>query len=194
MNVARDDWDGKTKDENTWNPHWKSRCDGDPKYFFGDEVSNNQDAVPSYFAGTLTNDSVENFETQWYNEEDTKNEEGNKDVPIPELDPKKMENFVNHTFQNWGWSSNKQFAKDLERQRQIMQIEERKAKTDRTRSMIHHYYTDLLQSMKKERRFFRKEFENNYKLGNPVAVKGLKYDLESNTFTARCLQIIPKRI
>jgi hypothetical protein len=30
--------------------------------------------------------------------------------------------------------------------------------------------------MKKERRFFRKEFENNYKLGNPAAIRGLKYD------------------
>jgi hypothetical protein len=41
--------------------------------------------------------------------------------------------------------------------------------------------------MKKERRFFRKEFENNYKLGNPAAVRGLKYDQESKTFTARCV-------
>jgi hypothetical protein len=68
-----------------------------------------------------------------------------------------------------------------------MQIEERKAKTDYTRSMIHHYYTDLLQLMKKERRFFRKEFENNYKLGNPAEVRGLKYDQESKTFSARCV-------
>jgi hypothetical protein len=68
-----------------------------------------------------------------------------------------------------------------------MQIEERKAKTDHTRSLIHHYYTDLLQSMKKERRFLRKEFVNNYKLGNPAAVRGLKYDQESDTFTARCV-------
>ncbi len=67
-----------------------------------------------------------------------------------------------------------------------MQIEERKAKTDHTQSMIHHYYTNLLQSMKKERRrFFRKEFENNYKLGNPAAVRGLNYDQELDTFTAQ---------
>jgi hypothetical protein len=69
-----------------------------------------------------------------------------------------------------------------------MQIELRKAKADHTPSMIHHYYTNLLQSMKKERRFFRKEFENNYKLGNPAAVRGLKYDQESDTFTARCVK------
>jgi hypothetical protein len=94
VNVAEDDWDGKTKDENMGNPHWKNHCDGDPKYFFGDKVSNSQDAVNSYFAGTLTNDSVENFETQWYNNEDIENDEGNKDVPIPELDPKKMEKLL----------------------------------------------------------------------------------------------------
>jgi hypothetical protein len=42
---VKDDWDGKTKDENTWNPHWKSHCDGNPLYFFGDEVSNNTHTV-----------------------------------------------------------------------------------------------------------------------------------------------------
>jgi hypothetical protein len=67
-----------------------------------------------------------------------------------------------------------------------MRIEERKAKTDHTQSIIHHYYTNLLQLMKKERRLFRKEFENNYNLGNPAANRGLKYDQESNSFTARC--------
>jgi hypothetical protein len=68
-----------------------------------------------------------------------------------------------------------------------MRIEERKVKTDHTRSLIHHYYTNLLQSRKKERRFFRKEFENTYKLGNPAAVRGLKYDQELDTFTAQCV-------
>jgi hypothetical protein len=48
-----------------------------------------------------------------------------------------MEKFVSHSFQNWSWSSNKQFVKDLEFQHQIMQIEERKEKTDHTQSMIH---------------------------------------------------------
>ena len=119
---------------------------------------------------------MENFKTQWNNEAEPEKEGSNRELPIPQLDPKRMEKFVDYSFRNWGWSSNKQFVKDLERQRQIMQIEERKAKTDYTGSVIHHYFTDLLQSMKKERRFFRKEFENNYKLGNPAAVRGLKYD------------------
>jgi hypothetical protein len=130
---------------------------------------------------------MENFKTQWHNEAEPEKEGSNRELPIPQLDPKKMEKFVDHSFRNWGWSSNKQFVKDLERQRQIMQIEERKAKTDHTQSLIHHFYTDLLQSMKKEWRFFRKVFENNYKLGNPAAVRGLKYDQELDTFTARCV-------
>ena len=130
---------------------------------------------------------MENFKTQWHNDAEPEKEGTNRTLPILQLDPKKMETFVDHSFRNWGWSSNKQFVKDLECQRQIMQIEERKAKTDHIQSMIHHYYTNLLQSMKKERRFFRKEFENNYKLGNPAAVRGLKYDQESDTFTARCV-------
>jgi hypothetical protein len=111
---------------------------------------------------------MESFKTLWHNEVETAKEGSNKDLPIPQLDPKTMDKFVNHSFWNWVWSSNKQFAKDLECQRQILQIEERKAKTDHTRSLIHHYYTDLLQSMKKERRFFRKEFasEGAFFLGN----------------------------
>jgi hypothetical protein len=130
---------------------------------------------------------MENFKTQCHNEEEPEKEGSNRELPIPQLDPKMMEKFFDHSFCNWGWSSNKQFVKDLERQRQIMQIEERKAKTDHTRSMIHHYYTDILQSMKKERRFFRKEFENNYKLGNPAAVRGVKYDQELGSITAQCV-------
>ncbi len=183
----KDDWDGKTKDENTWNPHWKSHCDGDPKYFLGDEVSNKEDTVQSYVAGTLTNGGMENFKTQRHNEAEPEKEGSNSELPIPQLDPKKMEKFVDHSFWNWDWSSNKQFEKDLERQRQIMQIEERKAKADHTPSMIHHSHTNLLQSMKKERRFFRKGCENNYKLGNPAAVRGLKYYQETDTFTAQCV-------
>jgi hypothetical protein len=38
--------------------------------------------------------------------------------------------------------------------------------------------------MKREKRFFRKEFENKFKMGNPAAVWDLKYDQEPNTFTA----------
>jgi hypothetical protein len=132
---VKDDWDGKTKNENTWNPHWESHCDGDPKFFFGDEVSNKEDTA---FAGTLTNDDMKNFKAQRHNEAEPEKEGSNREFPIPQLDPEKMEKFVDHSFQNWGWSSNKQFVKDLECQRQIMQIEERKAKTNHTQSTIHH--------------------------------------------------------
>jgi hypothetical protein len=187
VSIVKDDWDGKTKDEITWNPHWKSHCDGDPKYFFGDEVSNKEDTVQSYFAGTLTNNNMENFKTQRHYEAEPEKGGSHRELPILQLDPKKVEKFDNYSFQNWGWSSNKQFIKDMEHQCQIMQIEERKAKTDHTQSMIHHYYTNLLQLMKKERRFFRKEFENNYKLGNSAAVRGLKYDQELDTFTGQCV-------
>jgi hypothetical protein len=75
VNLVKNDWDGKTKDKNTWNPHWKSHCDGDPKCFFGDEVSNNKDTVRSCFAGTLTNDNMENFKTQWHHEAEPEKEE-----------------------------------------------------------------------------------------------------------------------
>jgi hypothetical protein len=94
---VKDDWNGKTKNENTWNPHWKSHCDGDPKFFFGDEEENKEDTVQSYFAGTLTNDDMENFKTQWYNEAEPEKEGSNRKLPIPQLDPKKMEKFVDHS-------------------------------------------------------------------------------------------------
>ena len=98
MNIVKNDWDGITKDENTWNPHWKSHCDGDPKYFFGDEEENKEDTVQSYFAGTLTNDNMEKFKTLRHNEEETEQEGRSKEFPIPQQDPKKMEKFVDHSF------------------------------------------------------------------------------------------------
>ena len=135
LNVIKDDYDAKTKEENTWNPHWKNLCDGDPKFFFGVEENNTEDGVPTYFAGTLTNDIIENFTAHWYDKSDTRNEDNKSDGPSPQLDPKKIEEFVDYSFQNWGWSSNKQFMKNLERQRQIMQLEARTAKTDRVRML-----------------------------------------------------------
>jgi hypothetical protein len=55
--------------------------------------------------------------------------------------------------------------------------------------MIKHCYTNLLLLMKKERRFFAKEFENNYKLGNPATDRGLRYDQE---YRSVCLETVPK--
>jgi hypothetical protein len=115
VNIVKDDWNGKTKDKNTWNPHWKSHCDKDPKFFFSDEEETKEDTVQSYFAGTMTNDDMEKFKTQWHNEAEPEKEGSNKELPIPQLDPKKMEEFVNHSYRNWGWSSNKLFVKDLYR-------------------------------------------------------------------------------
>ncbi len=77
----KDDWDGKTKDKNIWNPHWKSHCDEEEK---------KEDTVQSYFAGTLTNDDMKNFKAQWYNEAEPEMEGSNRELPIPQLDPKKM--------------------------------------------------------------------------------------------------------
>ncbi len=54
---------------------------------------------------------------QWHNEVETEKEGSNKELLISQLDQKKMEKFVDHSFQNWGWSSNKEFAKDLKKER-----------------------------------------------------------------------------
>jgi hypothetical protein len=69
-------------------PHRKSHCEGDPKYFFGDEVSNNEDTVGSYFASTLTNDNMENFKTQRHNEIEPKKEGCNGELSILQQDKK----------------------------------------------------------------------------------------------------------
>ena len=183
----KDDWDGKTKEENNWKPKWAQDCDGDPKHFFGDEPPEEIVNVPSYFDGTLTNEGMEEFTKTWYNSNEGENKERKEEMPIPQLDPQMMEKFVNYSFQNWGWSSNKQFIKDMEKKRTIMKLEQRKAKSDRAKSFIRDYYLDMMRSMKKERRHFRKQFETMYKLGNPAAVRGLKYNQESDTFTARCV-------
>ncbi len=125
----------------------------------------------------------------WYSGDngDESGENWKEEMPVPQLDPQMMEKFVNYSFQSWGRSSNKQFIKDMEKQRTIMKLEQRKAKTDRAKSFIRDHYIDIMRSMKKERRHFRKQFETMYKLGIPAAVRGLKYNQESDTLTARCV-------
>ena len=188
--TVADNWDGK-KEFNDWNDRWKETNNGDPKYFFGAETSNRTPQVKTYFDGHLTEDGVENFTSKWYN--DSSNIKSQEQRPVPKLNPKMMEKFVDYSFQNWGWSSNKQFKMDLEHQRKIMKEEIGKAKNDRTQISICLYYTDLLKAMKKERRYFRKQFEENYKLGNPAAVRALKYDMDTDTFTALCVYEMPNK-
>lgn len=185
--VIPDDWDGK-KELNNWNCKWKENNNGDPKFFFGDEPEEEVEHIHSCYEGALTEEGVENFTKKWYNSTNNPQQR-----PVPKLDQKMMEKFVDYSFRNWGWSSNKQYEKDLEEMRKEMNVEMGKAKTDRTRMSIYVYYTELLKAMKKERRHFRKQFQVNYKLGNPAAVHGLKYDRDTNTFTARCVYKTPNK-
>ena len=113
-----------------------------------------------------------------------KKSNGNR--PIPKLDPKMMEKFVDYSFRNWGWSSEKQYQKDLAHQRNLMKSLFDQAKTMSSQLTIKIYYQDLLKSMKRERNYYRRWFQTQYKLGNPASVTGLKYNSETDTFTARC--------
>ncbi len=111
MNLAKDDWDGKTMDENTWNPHWKSHVMETQnralvmKYQPMRKLHN-----PTLHADTLTNDDMENFKTQWHNEAEPK-KEGRKQQRIANSATRpKKDGKVCRPFQSWDWSSNKQFV------------------------------------------------------------------------------------
>jgi hypothetical protein len=41
---------------------------------------------------------MENFKTQWHHEAEPEKEGSKRESPIPQLDPRKMEKFVNHSF------------------------------------------------------------------------------------------------
>jgi hypothetical protein len=71
---------------------------------------------------------MENFKTQWHNEPEPEKEGSNRELPIPQLDPKNWKSLPTILFEIGVGAQTNSFIKDFKCQRQIMQIEERKAK------------------------------------------------------------------
>ncbi|KAI2494872.1 hypothetical protein MHU86_19636 [Fragilaria crotonensis] len=96
-----------------------------------------------------------------------------------------MDVYVEKRFLEWNWSSNEQHQMDLQWYRQIMTSSVEEAKSTSQKEIIKLYYTELLKAMKKERRHFRRQFENDYLLDEAMLVTGVKYVRSENKFVAR---------
>ena len=66
-----------------------------------------------------------------------------------------------------------------------MSLNLQNAKSAHQKEIIKLYYTELLKAMKKERRHFRKRFENDYLLDETTLVTGVKFLRTEKKFVAR---------
>ena len=164
---------------NTWEPSWKDVGRGDPIHFFG--IQEVTEMEPKSQANLLEQESPQFAQESlvaYYENWEKCNE-------VRALDKTAMDVYVEKRFLEWNWSSNEQHQKDLQWYRQIMTSSMEKAKSTSQKEIIKLYYTELLKAMKKERRHFRRQFENDYLLDEAMLVTGVKYVRSENKFVAR---------
>jgi hypothetical protein len=168
-------------EDNTWKPSWRKIRKSDPAVFFGEDSETVDDVPPPDLdlvnrESNWTEETLSKYHKQW----DAYNNMG-KAIISDEA----MEKYVNDRFVMWQWSSHEQHQKELEFFRKEMTLQIEKADSERLKELIHCYYTDLLKAIKKERRHFRKQFQNDFILSNPKAVTGIRFNKRDQTFKAR---------
>ena len=181
------------REPNTWAPNWRSlgKREGNPRHFFGFEADdkdtkekdkNNDDTLGSrktladFQPSQLTVDNVVKFNNKW---------KSFNAMGKAELNDDAMNQFVNDCFVAWGWSSNEQYLKDLQYFEAKMVYEMEHTKRESERGLIKAYYTDLNKAIQKERRYFRRQFEKEFRLNDLLTVTGLQYNKHTNKFVAK---------
>jgi hypothetical protein len=168
---------------NPWEASWKEVGRGDPNHFFEiqDDAFEMEVTSPERIlekeALSLGQELLVAYYEKWGKCNDC-NE-------VATLDANAMDAYVERRFLEWNWSSNKQHQKDLQWFRQLMSLDLQKAKSVHQKEIIKLYYTELLKAMKKERRHFHKQFENDYLLGENTLVTGVKFLRAEKKFLAR---------
>lgn len=164
---------------NTWEANWKDVGRGDPNHFFG--IQEVLEMEPKSQANLLEQESppfAQESLVAYYEKWEKCNE-------VRPIDTNAMDVYVEKRFLEWNWSSNEQHQMDLQWYRQIMTSSMEEAKSTSQKEIIKLYYTELLKAMKKERRHFRRQFENDYLLDEAMLVTGVKYVRPENKFVAR---------
>ena len=167
---------------NTWEPSWKEVGLGDANHFFGiqEELK-----IETTSPKNLSAKEAPTFAQDWIVGCYEKWEKCNKVAKLGSFDTNAMGSYVEKRFLEWNWSSHEQHQKDLQWYREIMTSGLQEAKSACQKEIINLYYTELLKAMKKERRHFRREFENDYLLNKVMFVTGLKYLRSDKKFVAR---------
>ena len=105
---------------------------------------------------------------------------GSEKLTPPTLSKKQLdkdiEAYIENSFIEWGWHSNKEHAKELENWEEMLRDE-----TSRSHQIL---FKTFLKALRMERTKFRKHFADQYKFSQKTMVQSVKFDLETNTFKA----------
>ena len=165
---------------NTWKPNWKKKTKGDPKSFFGDDDDKDNQMVESETverACELSEGALSYYHKQW---------KAFKGMGNKRVDNDAMAEYVESRFVEWKWSSNAEHSMNLTYFGELGRESQKMAKSDKDKAIIKQYYSDLITAMKKERRYFRQQFEKEFLLTDPQMVTGVRFNRSTNKFTARC--------
>ena len=132
-----------------------------------------------WYKTDLSERGVQRFVTQWQGAE----HKGQREMT--DLDRSLMNRFVEDSFINWNWNSNKQFESKMKFLRKRHDREMQKYKTQKKKDEMYDYHTKLIKSCKKERKWFRLNLEREWKMGQPALLHSLKYNPRKDIFTGR---------
>ena len=160
---------------------WKG---GRPGKFFGcsvDETNHGKNPAKSRYKPYATGYRFKEFAIIW---RDTNGEE--PDIPLfTEAHRVERNEFVDQSFQRWGWATTEEHKALLEKMRLDMSKEMQRARTTSVRDRIQIDFSHRIAFSKKERRQYRRSFELEWMFGTAAMVSGLKYNPMTSTFTAR---------
>jgi hypothetical protein len=104
----------------------------------------------------------------------------------PHVRNEDLEEFIQRSFQQWGWYNEEQFSASMK----FFADEAVKAKAaedDDTRK----YYNAMCRTMKKERKFYRRHLEAEYLSSVPAVLESVKYRRDIDEFYGRMVYTVP---
>ena len=104
---------------------------------------------------------------------------------MTDLDRSLMNRFVEDSFINWNWNSNERFEAKMNFLRRRRDREIQKYRTKKKKDETRDYHTRLINSCKKERKWFRLNLEREWMMGQPALLYSLKYNPTKDIFTGR---------
>jgi hypothetical protein len=96
-----------------------------------------------------------------------------------------LQKFIDGSFEEWEWSTGAQYEKDLKYFAALEKRDLAAAQTICEKEKITCYYNDLKKAILKERRFFKRQLENEFRLNDVKTVTGLRYNKTTKKFYAR---------
>ena len=109
-----------------------------------------------------------------------------RNAPIPVRNGEEVEEFIQRSFEAWGWYSEEDYIATLRHFRD--KSKKTVAKKD---SYTRRYFSALHRLMKKERLYYRRVLEAEYLCSVPAVLESVKYRRDSDTFIGRMVFEVP---